>query len=177
MGVTLARTTADLLSGTHLLDTVPLPLPVDGLRSVGVWDPHLARTDDGWLVGFVSATKFFRFHPALAAGPSLDALTLRGAATGLVEAEGTTLLRLDDEWRVLASDKRAQAYPMFDLSLRETGAVAAPYLSNIPWPTLVPEGDSWLMVAFDGTPYGGRICGYGTHGDVVFLRPEPRTTV
>ena len=177
VGVTLARTTADLLSGVHLLDTVPLQLPVDGLRSVGVWDPHLARTDDGWLVGFVSATRFFRFHPALAAGPSLDSLTLRGAATDLVEAEGTTLLRLDDGWRVLASDKRAQAYPVFDLSLRRTGAVAAPYLTNIPWPTLVPEGDSWLLVAFDGTPYGGRICGYGTHGDVVFLRPESRTTV
>ena len=177
VGVTLARTTADLLGGTHLLDTVPLPLPVDGLRSVGVWDPHLARTDDGWLVGFVSATKFFRFHPALAAGPSLDSLTLRGAATGLIEAEGTTLLRLDDEWAVLASDKRAQAYPVFDLSLRQTGTLAAPYLSNIPWPTLVPEGDSWLLVGFDGTPYGGRICGYGTHGDVVFMRPESPTTV
>ncbi|GAA1775150.1 hypothetical protein GCM10009795_021360 [Nocardioides hankookensis] len=177
VGVTLARTTADLLSGTHLLDTEPLPLPVDGLRSVGVWDPHLARTDDGWLVGFVSATKFFRFHPALAGGPSLDALTLRGAASGLVETEGTTLLHLDDGWRVLASDKRAQAYPVFDLSLRPTGTVAAPYLSNIPWPTLVPEGDSWLLVAFDGTPYGGRVCGYGTHGDVVFMRPEVGSTV
>ena len=177
VGVTLARTTADLLSGVHLLDTVPLQLPVDGLRSVGVWDPHLARTDDGWLVGFVSATRFFRFHPALAAGPSLDSLTLRGAATDLVEAEGTTLLRLDDGWRVLASDKRAQTYPVFDLSLCQTGTVAASYLSNIPWPTLVPEGDSWLLVAFDGTPYGGRICGYGTHGDVVFMRPESRTTV
>ncbi|GAA4707986.1 hypothetical protein [Nocardioides conyzicola] len=171
VGVTLARTTADLLSGTHLLDTEPLPLPVDGLRSVGVWDPHLVRTEDGWLVGFVSARKYFRFHPALAAGPTLDALTLRGAATGLAETEGTTLLHLDGAWQVLASDKRARTYPVFDLALRPTGTLAAPYLSNIPWPTLVPDGDSWLMVAFDGTPYGGRICGYGTHGDVVFLRP------
>ena len=171
VGVTLARTTADLLGGTHLLDTAALPLPVDGLRSVGVWDPHLARTDDGWLVGFVSARKYFHFHPALAAGPTLDALSLQGAATGLAETEGTTLLHLDDRWQVLASDKRARTYPVFDLALRQTGTLAAPYLSNIPWPTLVADGDSWLMVAFDGTPYGGRICGYGTHGDVVFLRP------
>jgi hypothetical protein len=156
---------------------VPLALPVDGLRSVGVWDPHLARTDDGWLVGFVSATKYFRFHPALAGGPSLDALSLRGAATGLAETEGTTLLHLGDEWRVLASDKHAQTYPVFDLSLRQTGTLDAPYPSNIPWPTLVPDGDSWLLVGFDGTPYGGRICGYGTHGDVVFMRPESRTNV
>lgn len=174
---TLARTTADLLAGVHVLDTAPLPLPVDGLRSVGVWDPHLARTEDGWLVGFVSATKFFRFHPALAGGPSLDALTLRGAATDLTQAEGTTLTRLDGAWRVLASDKRAQRYPVYDLAMRETGALAAPYPSNIPWPTLVPDGDGWLMVAFDGTPYGGKVCGYGTHGDVVFLRPEAGSTV
>jgi len=170
--VTLARTAADLLSGTHLLDTAALPLPVDGLRSVGVWDPHLVRTDDGWLVGYVSARKYFRFHPALAAGPTLDNLSLRGAATGLVETEGTTLVHLDDGWRVLASDKRSQTYPIFDLSLRQTGTLAAPYPTNIPWPTLVPDGDSWLLVAFDGTPYGGPIPGYGTHGDVVFLRPE-----
>jgi hypothetical protein len=177
VGVTVTRTAADLLSGTHLLDTAALPLPVGGLRSVGVWDPHLVRTDDGWLVGFVSARKYFRFHPALAAGPTLDTLSLRGATTHLAETEGTTLAHLDDGWRVLASDKRSQTYPIFDLSLRQTGTVDAPYPTNIPWPTLVPDGDSWLMVAFDGTPYGGPIPGYGTHGDVVFLRPEPRTTV
>ncbi len=67
---TLAETDADLLTGAHLLDTRPLDLPTTGLRSVGVWDPHLVRTDDGWLVGFVSATRFFRFHPALATGPT-----------------------------------------------------------------------------------------------------------
>ena len=37
----------------------------------------------------------------------------------------------------------------------ETGALTAPYPTNIPWPTLVPDGDSWLMVAFNGGPYGG----------------------
>ena len=177
VGVTLARTDADLLQGVHLLDTEPLRLPVDGLRSVGAWDPHLVRTEEGWLVGFVSATKFFRFHPALAGGPTLDALTLRGAATGLVEAEGTTLAHLGGAWRVLASDKRGRRYPVYDLEMRETGTLAAPYPTNIPWPTLVPDGESWLLVTFDGTPYGGRVCGYGTHGEVVFARPERGATV
>lgn len=177
VGVTLARTSANLLTGVHLLDTEPLRLPVDGLRSVGVWDPHLARSDDGWLVGFVSATKFFRFHPALAGGPSLDALALLGAARELTQAEGTTLTRLGGAWRVLASDKHAQRYPAYDLAMRETGALEAPYPSNIPWPTLVRDGDDWLLVTFDGTPYGGRVCGYGTHGDLIFLRPESRSTV
>jgi len=175
--VTLARTTADLLTGVHVLDTEPLALPVDGLRSVGVWDPHLARTDDGWLVGFVSATKFFRFHPALAGGPSLDSLSLLGAARHLREAEGTTLAHLDGDWRVLASDKPGRRYPTYDLAMRETGEIAAPYPTNIPWPTLVRDGYEWLMVTFNGAPYGGRVCGYGTHGELIFLRPEPGATV
>lgn len=181
VGITLARTDADLLRGVHLLDATPLPLPVDGLASVGVWDPHLARTAEGWLVGFVSATRFFRFHPALAAGPSLDDLSLLGAATRLVEAEGTTLARLGDgpgeEWRVLASDKRGQRYPVFDLAMREVGALDAPYPTNIPWPTLVGTGEDLMIAAFDGRPYGGPLPGYGTHGEVVLMRPASRTTV
>ena len=162
VGVTLARTTADVLSGVHLLDTEPLRLPVDGLRSVGVWDPHLVRTGDGWLVGFVSATEFFRFHPALAAGPTLDDLSLHGAATDLTQAEGTTLAHLDGAWRVLASDKEGRRYPVFDLEMRETGELRAPYPSNIPWPTLVPvdePADAWLLVGFNGRPCGGPVPG------------------
>ena len=43
VAVTLAESDADLLTGRHVLDTRPLRLPTDGLRSVGVWDPHLVR--------------------------------------------------------------------------------------------------------------------------------------
>jgi hypothetical protein len=177
LSVTLAESTDDLLTGRHLLDTRALVLPTTGLKSVGVWDPHLVRTDDGWLVGFVSAPRFFRFHPALAAGPSLDALSLRSAATDRIATEGTTLMQLDGTWRVLASDGRdgrrgqRRGYPVFDLDLREVGSLDAPYPTNIPWPTLVPVGDSWLLVGFNGRPYGGPLPGYGTHGDVVFARP------
>ncbi|MGZ4451149.1 MAG: hypothetical protein ACXVW4_15255 [Nocardioides sp.] len=176
VGVTLAETGADLLSGRHVLDTRPLVLPTTGLRSVGVWDPHLVRVDDDWWVGFVSAPRFFRFHPALATGPTLDALTLAGAAPERIATEGTTLVRLDDGWRVLASDGRdgrrdqRRRYPVFDLAMAEVGALDAAYPSNIPWPTLVREDGGWLMVAFDGTAYGGRLVGYGSHGDVVLLR-------
>ena len=121
VSVTLAESTADLTRGVHVLDSRPLALPTEGFRSVGVWDPHLVRTDDGWLVGYVSATKYFRFHPALAAGPSLDALTLRAVATDHRQTEGTTIARLDGEWRVLASDKRHRSYPVLDLDLRDVG--------------------------------------------------------
>lgn len=176
VAVTLARTDADLLSGAHLLDTEPLALPTDGLRSVGVWDPHLVRTDEGWLVGYVSATRYFSFHPVLAAGPTLDDLALRAAGAG-TQTEGTTLARVDGAWRVLASDGVARRYPVLDLDLRETGELAAPYPSNIPWPTLVPDGDSWLLVGFNGRRSGGALPGYGTHGDVVFQRPVGRSIV
>ena len=180
VAITLATTDADLLSGRHVLDTRPLVVPTGELRSVGVWDPHLVHTGEGWLVGFVSARKFFRFHPALAQGPDLDTLTLRGAAGDRTATEGTTILRLDGQWRVLASDGRdgrrgqRRGYPVFDLEMREVGALDAAYPTNIPWPTLVEVGDGdWLMVAFNGAGYAGPLAGYGTHGDVVLLRSVP----
>lgn len=190
--ITLAETDADLLAGRHLLATRELPVPTDGLRSVGVWDPHLVHTGTEWLVGFVSARRFFDFHPAVAGGPSLDDLALRGAVTDRTATEGTTIVRDGDRWLLLASDGPASPralrtrYPVFALEggadggLRETGTLRAPYPSNIPWPSVVPpaaregagDGDAgpWWIVTFDGTRYGGPLPGYGTHGDVVLLR-------
>jgi hypothetical protein len=170
VAVTLAESTADLTRGVHVLDSRPLALPTEGLRSVGVWDPHLVRTDDGWLVGYVSATKYFRFHPALAAGPSLDALVLRAVGTEHRQTEGPTIARLDGEWRVLASDKRHRTYPVLDLDLRDVGALDAAYPTNIPWPTLVAFDGQSLLIGFNGAPYGGRLVGYGSHGEVVIQR-------
>ncbi|EON22803.1 hypothetical protein CF8_3403 [Nocardioides sp. CF8] len=173
---TLARTTADVLSGAHVLDTEELALPTDGFTSVGVWDPHLVHTGEEWLVGFASARKFFRFHPALASGPALDRLTLRGAAADRRATEGTTILRVGDEWRVLASDgrdgRRGQRarYPVFDLSMTEVGELAAPYPTNLPWPTLAHTDRGWLMITFNGVPATGPLVGYGTHGDLVVQR-------
>ena len=180
VGVTLARTDADLTAGSHVLDTAALDLPVDGLRSRGQWDPHLVLHDDTWHVGFASARRFFRFHPALATGPALDRLTLRAAAADRTSTEGTTLLRLPDgSLRVLASDgrdgRRRQRgrFPVFDLDLTEVGALDAPYPTNIPWPTLVRTGAGWLMLTFDATGTGGPLPGYGTHGDLVVMRGRP----
>jgi hypothetical protein len=175
VAVTLSQTADDLRSGTHLLDPRPLALPTDdlgsvGLRSVGQWDPHLARTDEGWLVGFVTATKYFRFGPALASGPDLDHLDLLAADERARETEGTTLLPTADGWRVLASDRRRQVYPVLDLGLRELGTLEAAYPTNLPWPSVVEVGDTWLMVGFNGAPYGGRLVGYGSHGTVVVQR-------
>jgi hypothetical protein len=181
VSITLAESDADLTRGRHLLPTRALELPTDG-PSVGVWDPHLARDDDGsWLVGYVSARKFFDFHPVLATGPTLEALTLRAAAGDRTATEGTTLARLGGTWRVLASDGRdnpkavAARFPVLDLDLRELGTVDAPYPTNIPWPTLVaPDpavaGDRWRLVTFNGRPSGGALAGYGTHGDLVVLQ-------
>jgi len=174
--VNLAETNADLLSGRHVLDTRPLALPTDALTSVAVWDPHLVHDGDRWLVGYVSARRFFRFHPVLATGPSLDALTLLAEAGDRRATEGTTLVRVDDRWWVVASDGRdgrrgeRRGYPVFDLRLRQVGALDAPYPSNLPWPNLARDDQGWLLVTFDGAPAGGTLLGYGTHGDVVVLR-------
>jgi hypothetical protein len=176
VGVTVSESTADLLSGRHVLDSRPLSLPTEGLGSVGTWDPHLVRDQGGWLVGFVSARRFFDFHPALAQGVSLEDLRLAGAATDRRATEGTTLLRIDDRWVVVASDGRdgprgrRERFPVFDTALREIRALDAPYPTNLPWPTLVRERAGWLMVTFNGRPEGGRLVGYGSHGDVVLMR-------
>jgi len=173
MRITLADSGADLTRGQHVLDTRPLDVPTTGVPAVGVWDPHLVRDGDRWLVGYVVATRYFRFGPALATGPALDALTLRAVDTASRECEGTTLLRdpgEGDAWRVLASSKDRQAYPVCDLHLTPVGDLAAPYPSNIPWPTLARTRGGWLLAAFDGTAHGGRLTGYGTHGDVVLMR-------
>jgi hypothetical protein len=169
VSVTLADSTADLTRGVHVLDSRPLALPTDGIRSVGVWDPHLVRTDEGWLVGYVSASRYFRFHPVLAGGPTLDALSVRAVGSGR-ETEGTTLVREDGAWRVLASDKRRRVYPVLDLDLREVGTLEAAYPTNIPWPTVVTLDAHSLLVGFNGAPYGGRLVGYGSHGEVVVQR-------
>jgi hypothetical protein len=171
VGVTLARSDADLLAGEHVLDSEPLALPATA-PSVGVWDPHVVRDGDGWLVGYVSARRFFHFHPEVAGGASLDDLRRLGAATGRRATEGTTLLR-EGEWLVLASDGRDNRrphrarYPVFDLGLRQLGTLDAPYPTNIPWPTLARVDGRWLLVGFDATAYGGSLLGYGTHGAVV----------
>jgi hypothetical protein len=174
--VTLAESDADLLHGTHVLDTRELPLPTDGLASIATWDPHLVRRDGQWLVGFVSARRFFDFRPALAGGPGLDELRLLGAAADRSATEGTTIVEVDGRLVVLASDGRdsprglRRRFPVFDLEMRETGVLDATYPTNLPWPTLARVDDGWLMATFDGSPAGGPLLGYGTHGDLVLMR-------
>ena len=190
VSMTLARAaaTVDLLHGAHVLETTELlaPTSAPGLEttSVGTWDPHLVRTDAGWLVAYVSASRFFVFHPVLAEGPDLDSLTLRAAATRRTSCEGPTLLRTDAGWRVLASHGRdgrrdregtPATYPVLDLDLHEVGTLTARYPTNLPWPTLARTGpgpDDWLLIGFDGTTAGGPLLGYGTHGDLVLQRPD-----
>ena len=62
-----AETGADLLSGVHVIDTEPTPLPTEH----GTWDPSLLLQDGSWRVAFVESPsqKPFDFHPALARGP------------------------------------------------------------------------------------------------------------
>jgi hypothetical protein len=174
--VTLAETDADVLRGSHLLDTRELPLPTDGLSSIATWDPHLVRRDNGWLVGFVSARRFFDFHPALAGGASLDDLRLLGAATDRRATEGTTIVEVDGQVVVLASDGRDSVreqrarFPVFDLTMSDVGVLDAAYPTNLPWPSLAQVDGAWLMATFNGRPAGGKLLGYGTHGDLVVMR-------
>lgn len=188
VGITLSRSGADLLTGEHVLNCAALDLTGTVTEGVAAWDPHLTRIDGHWHLAFVVASEFFVFRPVLARArhggsppvrrapdASGSAWELLGDARDRVATEGTQILRIGDDWRVLASDGRdnpaslRKRFPVFDLRMQEVGTLAAPYPSNLPWPSLVRDGKRWLMVTFDGTRHGGRVAGYGTHGDVLVL--------
>jgi len=168
-------TEEDLLSGVHVLESQELTLPTE----VGTWDPSFTRIDDRWHVAFVESPSQnpFDFHPALAVGApggSYDSgLEMVGSDESVRECEGPIIQRLEGEWYVLASNKDSQEYPVYDLSMRRVGMLDAPYVTNIPHPQILnlPQGAP-MLVTFDGTPFGEKVLGYGTHGDVVIMRAE-----
>jgi hypothetical protein len=169
-----AETDADLLSGVHVIDTEPTPLPTEH----GTWDPALLLEDGSWRVAFVESPSQdpFDFHPALASGTQASdgtwtkGLELVAAADDLTQCEGPIFAQVGSETWLLASDKVGQHYPVFDLDGQRRGRLDAPYPTNIPHPQLVPDpGGGWWMVTFDNTQYAERVMGYGGHGDVVLM--------
>ena len=166
-----AETSADLLTGVHVLETARAPMPTGH----GTWDPALTRVDGRWQVAYVASPSQdpFVFHPALAATGSddwTDRLEPVFAASRLRRTEGPVIVRVDGATWLLASDGKARAYPVFDLHGRRAGSLDAPYLTNIPHPQLVPDpAGGWWMLTFDGTPYAKKVMGYGGHGDVVLM--------
>lgn len=168
------ETTEDLLSGVHVLDTVPTPLPTRH----GTWDPAMTRIGERWHVAYVESgsQRPFTFHPALATTTApewTDGLTEVGALTGMRQCEGPIIITVGADTWLLASDGRHRCYPVFDLSGQRVGRLDAPYGTNIPHPQLVPDpAGGWLMVTFDGTPYDRNVMGYGGHGDVVVLHSD-----
>jgi hypothetical protein len=164
-------TTDDILSGVHVLETDPTPLPTQH----GSWDPALTRLDGTWYVAFVESPSQepFDFHPALASTTAADwsdGLSLVAAADSLHQCEGPIIATVADQTWLLASDGDARHYPIFDLTGRRVGRLDAPYPTNIPHPQLLPDpAGGWLMVTFDGTQYAEDVMGYGGHGDVVVL--------
>jgi hypothetical protein len=175
VNVNHATTSADVLSGVHVIPTERLPLPTP----VSSWDPALTRIGGRWHVGFVespSQTPFI-FHPALAVGRrggGFTDLTLIGRDETVDQTEGTILQRVGGTWYLLASDGDAREYRVYDLAMRHLGRLDAPYGTNIPHPMVVPlpeRGRSrWHMLTFDGTQYAEPVLGYGGHGDFIVMR-------
>jgi hypothetical protein len=165
-------TTANVLSGVHVLATEPLPLPT----SVSSWDPALTRIGGRWHVAFVESPAqqpAFLFHPALAVGPRGadydEGLAAVGADLSVDQTEGTILQRFGSRWYVLASDGDARQYPVYDLRMGLLGTLNAPYGTNIPHPMIVPVRDGWWLLTFDGTQYAEPVLGYGGHGDFIVM--------
>ena len=162
---------ADLLTGVHMLDSSPVALPT----SHATWDAALLRSGDAWWVAYVQSESQdpFIFRPALATTSADDwtvGLAPVFAATAYRQCEGPHLVAGDGPPRLLASDQDSATYPLLDVGGRVVGWLDAPYPSNIPHPQLVPDpAGGWWMLTFDGTGFSPRVLGYGGHGDVVIL--------
>jgi hypothetical protein len=176
-------TDEDLLGGVHVLESHRLGLPTPHSS----WDPTLARVDGRWHLGFVECLTFgpprFVFRPVLARTDDDDptrGLVRVGADEVHQQTEGTVLQRFGDRWYLLASDRDAADYPVYEpATMVRIGQLQAPYGTNIPHPMVVPNGrpgqEPWWLVTFDGTPWHEDVLGYGTHGDVLVMagRPQP----
>ena len=119
-----------------------------------------------------------RFRPAPAVTDAADptrGLVRVGADPRCQQAEGTLLVPSGDGCSVLARDRDAARYLVYDTALRRRGQLRAPYGTNIPHAMVVPGGPGggtpWL-VTVDGTPWHGELLGYGTHGDLVVMAGE-----
>jgi hypothetical protein len=175
-------TEEDLLSGVHVLESHRLELPT---RQSSCWDPTLARVDGRWHLGFVECLTFgpprYVFRPALARTDDDDptrGLVRVGADEVRRQTEGTVLQRFGDRWYLLASDRDAADYPVYDpATMVRTGSLRAPYGTNIPHPMVLPNGlpgqAPWWLVTFDGTTWHEDVLGYGTHGDVLVMAGVP----
>ncbi|TDP92231.1 hypothetical protein [Labedaea rhizosphaerae] len=166
-------TTANVLSGVHVLPTEQLALPT----SVSSWDPALTKINGRWHIAFVESPAqqpAFVFHPALAAAPRgadySSGLQLLGADISVDQTEGTILQQVGGTWYVLASDGDARQYPVYDLKMRKLGTLDAPYGTNIPHPMIVRRDGAWWLITFDGTQYAEPVLGYGGHGDFILMR-------
>jgi hypothetical protein len=191
VGLATVPLRTNLLEGLHVLDSEPLPLPVDKLptAAAGQWDPHVVRVGDRWHVAFVNAREFFDFYPALAAGEPggpLTELTLVGADAEQSETSGVTLTRFGGRWYLLAGqgagapEAPSAGFPVYDLSMRAMGTLDAPHPTSIPWPTLVPlpgrrHQSRWVLLTSDATVYDREAMGYGSHGDLVVMEGDAPT--
>lgn len=167
-----ARTTSDLLTGVHVIDTIEADLPT----SMSTWDPGFTRIGGHWVVAFVESPSQdpFDFHPALAQtahDSPFEGLERVGADTRRHQTEGPILARDRVGWRMLASDGDAREYRAYDLSMKPLGVLRAPYGTNIPHAQVIPMADGgWLMTTFDSSSQFSDLVGYGAHGAVVILR-------
>lgn len=162
------ETTADLLSGVHVLNTEPVKMPT----RLNTWDPSFTRIDGRWHMAYVESPSVspFIFYPALAVttrNSPFSGLTRVGSDARKLETEGTILTRDRSGWFVLASDGDARRFPVYDLNMREIGVLNAAYDTNIPHPQVIPHNGRWVMVSFNGANAFEKVVGYGAHGDVV----------
>ncbi|GAA4947611.1 hypothetical protein GCM10023224_34140 [Streptomonospora halophila] len=175
--VRYAQTAEDVLSGVHVLPNERLPAP----STLSAWEPSLARIGGRWHTLYADVVRFapdLEFHPVLAAaepGAELgEPMDVQARDRSARRTEGCVLRRAGARWWALATDDAERRYKVYDLDLRQLGALDAPYVSGGPHPQVFPvseePGADWVVVTFDGSQYAPDVLGYGTEGELVVMR-------
>src|SRR5215211_4837433 len=98
---------ADPLSGVHVLTGKKHPVNALPRPTEGKWDPGITRIGNSWYFAYVIANDLFTdFQPALAksaVGGDHTALTFVGTDDGKRATEGPIIQKLGSQWCVLAS--------------------------------------------------------------------------
>lgn len=145
----------DLLHGTHLVAGMDEPvLPYTDDADDGTYDPFLVKDGEVWRLAysFTETTSFSGdpFYAALAV--SSDLVTWEPAGIDTVNGfEGTKQVKVGDTYQILAGGRTT--YRVFDTSMAFLGTINAPIdggSSTQPHPMVLPHGDKWVMLTFDG---------------------------
>jgi hypothetical protein len=156
----------DILVGTNVVSGLStLSLPQTGVAP-GVYDPMVILFNGTWYMGYTLVTnRNFSgnpFYTALASSPDLGTWTLVGSDSGNTGYEGSRLLVANRKLWVMSGGpagvgNTARIYDASMTFVRNLNATFNTGTHPPPHPMVFPYGRDFVLLTFDGTPFGANI--------------------